>query len=81
MKLLITGCAGFIGAKTTELAFSGMLLTYEVAIRFLTDHLLGDSYFGAAYPDHNLHRAQNQFQLVRQLKAQQALLSRYQLSA
>lgn len=68
-------------AEHENLAFSGMLLTYEVAIRFLTDHLLGDPYFGAKYPDHNLHRAQNQIQLVRILQANQAHMSRHQLTA
>ncbi|MCP5542941.1 MAG: aminoglycoside phosphotransferase family protein [Akkermansiaceae bacterium] len=56
-------------SETANLAFSGKLLTYEVALRFLTDHILGDTYFGAKRPDHNLQRARNQFQLVRRLEA------------
>lgn len=81
--------AGFLEAMAdvltptehANLAFSGMLLTYEVAIRFLTDHLLGDRYFGAKYRDQNLRRAQNQLQLVRILQANQAQMARHQLSA
>jgi hypothetical protein len=53
--------------EIANLPFSGKLLTFEVGLRFLTDHLLGDQYFAAKRPNHNLHRARNQFQLVREL--------------
>lgn len=63
-----------------NLAFSGLLLTYEVGIRFLTDHLLGDHYFGANHQNHNLHRARNQFRLLANLQASHAQLSKHQLT-
>ena len=46
------------------LPFSIKLLTLECGMRFLTDYLSGDTYFGIAYPTHNLDRARNQFKLV-----------------
>lgn len=38
------------------LALAGPLLTVENALRFMTDHLLGDTYFRVHRPDHNLDR-------------------------
>ena len=46
----------FLGAK---------LMTFIMAIRFLTDYLEGDVYYKIAHPLHNLHRAKNQLQLLR----------------
>lgn len=46
------------------LPFSAKLLTLECGIRFLTDYLDGDVYFGTAYPEHNLDRCRTQFKLV-----------------
>jgi len=45
--------------------FSGQCLIYMQALRFLTDHLNNDSYYGAAYEGHNFVRAGNQFTLLR----------------
>lgn len=39
-------------------------ITLELAVRFLTDYLLGDVYFQVTYPEQNLIRAQNQLQLL-----------------
>lgn len=44
--------------------YSGQFMIYMQALRFLTDHLLGDPYYGAAYPGHNLLRAKNQLRLL-----------------
>jgi hypothetical protein len=57
--------AKFLNAAELEnLAFSGKLLTLECGIRFLTDHLNGDTYFKIKRQNHNLDRARNQFALV-----------------
>ncbi len=64
-------------AETANLAFSGRLLTFEVALRFLTDHLLGDIYFGAKRPNHNLERARNQFHLFTLLGQCEAEMDAY----
>lgn len=44
--------------------FSGKLMIYMQALRFLTDFLNNDVYYGAQYPGHNLMRAKNQFKLL-----------------
>lgn len=44
--------------------FSGELMIYMQGLRFLTDFLNNDIYYGAKYPDHNLTRAKNQFKLL-----------------
>ncbi len=46
---------------------SGELLAYLMAVRFLTDYLMGDKYYKIAYPNHNLVRGRNQLRLVREL--------------
>ena len=46
------------------LGFSAKLLTYECGIRFLGDHLNGDTYFKIHRENHNLDRARTQFKLV-----------------
>lgn len=57
-------------AEIDELAFAGQLLTYENALRFLTDFLQGDTYFKVARPGHNLDRCRAQLALLRSLEAQ-----------
>ncbi|SDD20330.1 Phosphotransferase enzyme family protein [Mucilaginibacter pineti] len=44
--------------------FSGEMMIYMQGLRFLTDFLNNDIYYGAKYPDHNLVRAKNQFKLL-----------------
>ncbi len=51
-------------AELEYLPFSAKLLTYECGIRFLTDYIDGDVYFGTEYPEHNLVRCRTQFKLV-----------------
>jgi len=63
--------SGYVdGARTllnplerTLLPLAGPLLTLENAVRFLTDHLLGDVYFKTTRPDHNLDRGRAQLRL------------------
>lgn len=52
-------------------AKAGLWLTYMQAIRFLTDYLHDDRYYGSSYPRHNLMRAVNQRILLDQLVARQ----------
>jgi Ser/Thr protein kinase RdoA (MazF antagonist) len=44
--------------------FSGAYMMYMQALRFLTDYLLDDVYYGAKYEKHNLNRAKNQVTLL-----------------
>ena len=46
---------------------SGVTITAEVGVRFLTDYLEGDHYFHVERPDHNLVRARSQLALVRSM--------------
>lgn len=43
------------------LVTSGLLITLEIGVRFLTDFLCGDTYFRTSRPDHNLLRCRSQF--------------------
>lgn len=45
--------------------YSGKMMIYMQALRFLTDFLNGDPYYHITYPKHNLARAGNQFELLR----------------
>ncbi len=47
--------------------FAGKFMIYMQAIRFLTDHLNNDVYYGAKYPGHNFVRAGNQIVLLQRL--------------
>lgn len=44
--------------------FAGQFMIYMQALRFLTDHLNNDSYYGAKYEGQNLVRAMNQIRLL-----------------
>ena len=47
--------------------YSGQFMVYMQALRFLTDYLDNDRYYGASYPEHNFIRACNQLRLLQQL--------------
>jgi len=55
------------GGETGLLGLAGPLMAYESALRYVTDHLDGDRYFGADRPGHNLDRARFQLGLLRAL--------------
>ncbi len=58
-------------AEKKHLAFSGKLITFEQMIRFLADHLAGDTYYKIHRAGHNLDRARTQMELVRSIIAQE----------
>jgi Ser/Thr protein kinase RdoA (MazF antagonist) len=47
--------------------YAGKFMIYMQALRFLTDHLNNDIYYGAKYEGHNFVRAQNQMVLLQRL--------------
>lgn len=51
------------------LDYSGSFMIYMQALRFLTDHLNRDVYYGARYEGHNLMRARNQIRLLQSYEA------------
>lgn len=67
---------GFVGELTDSitdrerelLPFSVRLMTLECGMRFLTDYLQGDVYFGIHRPNHNLDRARTQIKLVQDME-------------
>lgn len=56
-------------AEIATLAFSARLMTYIMAVRFLTDYLLGDTYYKTGYPAHNFVRTLNQLALLEAMEA------------
>lgn len=49
--------------------YAGDFMIYMQALRFYTDHLNNDVYYGARYEGHNLARAKNQIKLLEELNA------------
>ncbi|MBO7249895.1 MAG: aminoglycoside phosphotransferase family protein [Clostridia bacterium] len=45
------------------------IMTCELAMRFLTDYINGDTYFKIKYPEHNLVRARAQIKLLTEIEA------------
>jgi hypothetical protein len=54
--------------------YSGQFMIYMQAIRFLTDYMNDDSYYGARYEGHNLVRAGNQIVLLNRLMEKETVL-------
>jgi len=64
----LRGCGDILTQKELELLpVAGSVISYEQALRFLTDHLTGDSYYRINRPGQNLDRARNQLRLVQRL--------------
>ena len=63
-------------AEKQHLAIAGKLITLEVGMRFLTDHLAGDTYFKVHREGHNLDRCRTQFKLVESIEQQEEKMGR-----
>ncbi len=50
--------------ETEHIAFGGLMMTYIMAMRMLTDFLNGDVYYHTTSPGQNLVRSSNQFHLL-----------------
>lgn len=67
----LKSAADILTSKEKEyLAFSAILMTLECGMRFLTDHLQGDTYFKIKRENQNLDRCRTQFKLVRDMEEQ-----------
>lgn len=69
-KALADGFLPPMKGKYTDLEIANMpwgviLMTLEIAVRFLTDYLEGDVYFKTDYPEHNLVRGRCQLALAK----------------
>jgi thiamine kinase-like enzyme len=51
-----------------NLAFSAIVMTYIIGLRFLTDHIDGDHYYRISFPGHNLRRARVQFRFIESME-------------
>jgi hypothetical protein len=57
--------------ERSHIAFAGKLITFTIGLRFLTDYLVGDTYFRIHRPGHNLDRCRTQFKLVQSIEDQE----------
>jgi hypothetical protein len=55
--------------EKSAVSFSGLMMTYIMALRFLTDFLNGDVYYITSYAGQNLNRSRNQLRLLELLRA------------
>lgn len=80
-KAIANGYLSSMGDELTAdeqamILYSGSFLIYMQAIRFLTDHLNRDLYYGARYEDHNFVRAGNQLVLLKRLNEKAGILEK-----
>ena len=67
-KGYLENAAAFLSDMEIHSLIKGVLLfPYMQGVRFLTDHLNGDTYYKIKFPNHNLQRARAQLQLFRVL--------------
>ena len=64
----LTACPGLTEKEREVLPLGALTMTLECGVRFLTDYLDGDHYFGIHYPDHNLDRCRTQFKMVSEME-------------
>ncbi|MBL0201130.1 MAG: aminoglycoside phosphotransferase family protein [Chitinophagaceae bacterium] len=72
-EAIVTGYLSEMSGGLTEIEkkhihFAGEFMIYMQAIRFLTDHLNDDIYYGVKYEGHNFVRAGNQITLLQRLQ-------------
>lgn len=67
--------------EKAHFVYSGSFMIYMQALRFITDYLNNDVYYGAKYEDHNLVRGENQLALLKKYldkeKQLQSISERY----
>lgn len=69
-KGFLAGCRGRLTEAEIRLfPEASKIMTLECGMRFLADHLQGDTYFKIHRPGHNLDRARTQFKLVADMEA------------
>jgi len=65
----LSEASSFLTQQEIELLpFSVRVITFELGVRFLADHLNGDAYFRTRYSGHNLYRARVQFRLLESME-------------
>lgn len=68
-------CEGYLSnmtllteAEIKHLAYSPLVMAYELGLRFLTDYMNGNKYFSVSYECQNYKRAQNQLKLLEDME-------------
>lgn len=79
-KAIVSGYLHYMQQDLTQkekeaFVYAGKFMIYMQALRFLTDYLNNDVYYGAAYPEHNLVRAKNQTILLRKICSKETELN------
>jgi Ser/Thr protein kinase RdoA (MazF antagonist) len=59
-----------------HLVYAGKFMTYMQALRFLTDYLNNDIYYGSKYKGHNFIRANNQVALLKKIIEKDKILQK-----
>ncbi len=62
-------------AEKGSFFYAGKFMIYMQAVRFLTDHICDDDYYGAQYAGHNYNRAKNQTILLQKLMEKEEVLN------
>lgn len=70
-------CQQLTSAEKAHFVYAGKFMIYMQALRFLTDYLNNDVYYGARYEKHNLVRARNQTNLLQKLIAKEDTLQQF----
>jgi hypothetical protein len=69
----LTQARNFLTEADYEYLFDSIrLLTFELGMRFFTDHLAGNVYFKVKHREHNLQRALVQFKLTESIETHEA---------
>lgn len=71
----LKACPGLTQKEREVLPLGALIMTLECGVRFLTDYLAGDHYFGIHYPEHNLDRCRTQFKLVADMEEKMAQMN------
>ncbi|MEL6230060.1 MAG: aminoglycoside phosphotransferase family protein [Cyanobacteria bacterium J06627_3] len=67
----LASASGFLDAVEYDYIYDAIwLITFELGLRFFSDHLAGNVYFKTQRPNHNLQRALVQFQLADSINTQ-----------
>lgn len=65
----LESCGDMLTSKELELLpYSSLIITSEDGIRFLMDHINGDTYYHIYYPGQNLDRSRTQLKLVEDME-------------
>lgn len=71
----LKACPGLTEKERQMLPVGALTMTLECGLRFLTDYLAGDVYFGIHYPEQNLDRCRTQFKLVADMEEKMAQMN------